>query len=225
MLKTKLKRAFKLSYAELNLLVNTKAKFALRDINEFAEYGYTTAKIQELIVSNQELANLPSDRQLEGTKMMLTEQKNTLVEQLGLAARKTLMVVSISNDIHSAFYRQFELGSLTNLNDAELIHKVSKLVAVSEKYQSQLETDGMTLKRIEELKNLQNQLISIITQRDLAEGEREITTERRVLLANKLYKDISNLCNIGKGIWINQSEAKYNNYLIHKTKTLNNTKN
>ena len=217
MLKIKVKREFKFSYAELNVLVNSKTSFAMRDSNEFAEYGYTNSKIQAIIAANQELAQLPSDKEMEGEKMLVTEQKDQLVDNLSLAAHKALTVVAVSNPVNSAFFRQFDIGSLTKLNDAELIHEVNKLIAVAEKYQSQLEADGMTLERIAELKSLRDQLSSVITQKNLAESEREITTEQRVVLANKLYRDTANLCNVGKSIWMDQSEARYGDYIIHKS--------
>ncbi len=217
MFKVKLKREFKFSYAELNVVVNSKTSFAMRDSNEFVEYGYTTEKIQAIIDANQELAALASDKEMEGEKMLVTEKKDQLVDDLSLAAHKALMVVEVSNPVDSAFYKQFEIKSLTKLNDAELIHEVNKLVAVAKKYRSQLEADGMTQDRIAQLKSLRNQLNSVVTQKNLAEGEREITTEHRIVLANKLYKDVVRLCNVGKGIWINQSEARYKDYVVYKT--------
>ena len=41
-----------------------------------------------------------------------------------LAAHKALTVVAVSNPVNSAFFRQFDIGSLTRLNDAELVHEV-----------------------------------------------------------------------------------------------------
>jgi hypothetical protein len=51
----------------------------------------------------------------------------------------------------------------------------------------------------------------------LKEGERDDATEERINLANALYNNLAKYCQIGKSIWDDISEAKYNDYVINPT--------
>ncbi len=218
MSKFKLKREFRFSYAELNVIVNSKTNFAMRDLTEFAEYGYTTEKIQAIVNANQELAAIPTDREMEGVRMLLVEQKDVLVSQLAEQLRKFLLSIAVSNSRHTAFFKQFKPQALSQVKSEKLISEANRIVAMAEKYKAIFEPDGVTDAKINALQELRTQLAEVIVNIDVADSERVIFTDQRVTMANKLYASLATLCLIGKGIWVDRGRAKYQDYVLERSK-------
>ena len=46
---------------------------------------------------------------------------------------------------------------------------------------------------------------------------RDSATENRWLIANEVYKQMAQYCEIGKFIWESVSEASYNDYVLYQT--------
>ena len=59
---------------------------------------------------------------------------------------------------------------------------------------------------------------SIHIQKDKV-SDRDIMVERRTELGNNLYEELIVLCNIGKDIWIDKDNVKYEQYVIYESNT------
>lgn len=188
-----------------------------RDIIEFTDRGYNAAKKAELMTVRNTVDNFPNDEQLEAIKINLTEQKD--------AARNTLekTMRSIFNRAENVFgqgsakYKEFGNAMISQQSDAEIVRVARIMSLTAEKYLTELSDEGLTSEKIATLIAQRNALDVAIDAQAQGISDRDVATESRVEALNKLYQLLTKYAGIGKDIFYEISEAKYNDYIIYDT--------
>ncbi len=101
------------------------------------------------------------------------------------------------------------------MSDSELEKCGKRVARTATLLLTQLAAEGITAAQIADLKTTaigfedaqDNQLDAI--------NDRDIATEERIDAGNALYEKLVKFCNTGKDIWVNASEARYNDYIIY----------
>lgn len=194
-----------------------KVSFLKRDIEEFAKYGYTIEKADDLDDRISSFENFPTDREFEGDVMIATEKKNALTIETILKIRSVMLRVQDKYGKQSAYYKKFGASALSNLKDEMLLITIRRVARVGGMYLNELQEKGLTQEHIDELIVMANDFEALIALQSDAIADREIGTMIRTNTVNELYAELSKICESGKGIWKESNEAKYNDYIIYDT--------
>jgi hypothetical protein len=208
-------KQFHFNYDEFPREMIVKVNFMTRDLKVFQEFGYdqeNAEKIENLIIS---FTDFPTDVELEGEVMIATEKKNLLKEELLESIRKIMVRVSILFDNHNPHYRKFGFGSISRMTDEALFRTGKRVARIAEMYLNELKKTGLHKTELKELINLADQFDEAIEKQLDAVADREISSMERAGLANHIYQEVLAICNIGKEIWKNRNEAKYNDYILY----------
>ncbi|MFT6147486.1 MAG: hypothetical protein ACJAUH_000163 [Saprospiraceae bacterium] len=104
-----------------------------------------------------------------------------------------------------------------DMSDAQLLFCGRRVIRVGNQMLPFLSDAGLseeTLKKVADtVLGFEN---SIHIQKDKV-SDRDIMVERRTELGNNLYEELIVLCNIGKDIWIDKDNVKYEQYVIYES--------
>jgi len=186
-----------------------------RDATEFLAYSVTADDIADFKALGDALEVFPTDDWYLGNVSIATEDKDAKADALRLAIRSISVRAENKWGPNSARYKQFRVTGMNKFNDRDLLVCARHVHYVGTQYLTDLASEGLTqtildnfLALAEEFEQSMNAQIDAVAQRD-------IKTEERVVMGNELYSYVVKYCNIGKQIWENVNEAKYNDYVIY----------
>ena len=210
-------RKYKLTDASLKQLSDDILNSLDRDVHEFSERGMTATKRMEFVNAIDRFSNYPSDEQLEAIKIAATEEKDAARGLVEKAMRTIfLMAKNVFKD-GTGKYKEFGNADLSRQNDDEIVRTAKIMEAAANKYLAQLVGEGLTQMRIDALKDARILLDDAIGEQRKAIRNRDSSTEERVEVGNALYELTSKYAEIGKDIWYDNNEAKYNDYVVYDT--------
>ncbi len=188
-----------------------------RDSAEFAVRGVDAAAITALQALGDSFEVFPTDEFYVGAMQIEVDAKNALRES------SMLMIQTISGyfeqkwGLNSGEYKQLRIRNLQQMSDNNYLVAARAVVSVATLYISDLTPIGLTQADVDalaaEAQLFEDKLNSVAEKRKL----RDDKARERVELANNLYDFVVTYCKIGKLIWENVNEAKYNDYIIYKT--------
>lgn len=188
-----------------------------RDIVEFTDRGYTPAKRTELMEARSAVEDFPSDEQLEAIKIDLTNQKETARRALEKSMRTILNMAENTFGFGSAKHKEFGASDITRQPDAEIVRNARIMSATADKYLRELENEGLTEDKIATLIAQRDELDLAIDAQAKGISDRDVATEDRIEVLNKLYQLLTKYAGIGQDIFYETDEAKYNDYIIYDT--------
>jgi hypothetical protein len=209
--------AFNFSFGTLKQLADNTLTLLDRDAVEFADRGFTPTKRDELVTAITNFDNAPTDEQLLGIKVEATAVKDAKRSSLEKQMRTMLLAGKIVFGENTGKYREFGDANLSIQTDSDLARNAKTMVTTATKYLNELSTEGITATKIDLLATTRNELDNAIDAQTIAINNRDNSTEARMILANNLYALVVKYNDIGKDIWIETSEAKYNDYIIYNT--------
>lgn len=214
-------RNYRMSDAELKQNGDNIISLINQDIIDFNDRGFSATKQTELENAIQAFSDYPSDEQLEGQKISATENKNTTRKVLEKSMRTFFLSAENVFGYGTGKYKEFGNADLTKQSDEELVRNAKILVQTAAKYLTQLSTEGITQTKIDLLEANRRNFDEGIDAQRMAIRERDAATEERINLGNALYALVVKYANIGKDIWYDSNESRYNDYVIYST--INNT--
>jgi hypothetical protein len=119
--------------------------------------------------------------------------------------------------LYSAKYKEFGNALISQQSDAEIVRVAKIMSSTAEKYLSQLADEGLTSEKITTLITQRNALDVAIDAQAKGISDRDVATESRVEALNKLYQLLTKYAGIGRDIFYETNEAKYNDYIIYDT--------
>lgn len=188
-----------------------------RDVVEFTDMGLTPAKRSDFIQKINDFAMFPSDEQLEGIKMSTTETKTLTRTALEKIMRTILLIAKLVFKEGTGKYKEFGNGDLTRQSDEELVRNANIMFVSANKYLNDLTNDGLSVAKIQQLDAAKKDFDLAIDAQRKAISERDTSTEARIEAGNGLYELVSKYAEIGKNIWYDTNESKYNDYVIYNT--------
>jgi len=217
MKKEQVVRTFKLADAVLKQKADELIALIDRDITEFTDRGYNTAKKTELTTARNTVDSFPSDEQLEAVKINFTEQKDAARNALEKSMRSIFKMAEHVFGLYSAKYKEFGNAGISQLSDAEVVRIAKMMSVTAEKYLPQLADEGLTSEKINTLITQREALDIAIDAQAQGISDRDVATESRVEALNKLYQLFTKYAGIGQDIFYVTNEAKYNDYIIYDT--------
>lgn len=208
------KRKFRMSYAELQYACTDKTQFMRRDIEEYKQFGISDVQLLDFEIQVQKLKDLPTDDEFLGFMVVLTKKKEEISEDLRSQVRKIMLRVALQYGADSGQYRSYGATNLSRVNDLKLLHTTTRVHRRAKADLNNLALYGLNSEDLNELLYTAKQFEKQLNKRSEAIAERDIATHNRLIMANQMYEKLSQLCRVGKTIWVSRNEAKYNDYLL-----------
>ncbi|CAD7799471.1 hypothetical protein CHRY9390_00491 [Chryseobacterium aquaeductus] len=217
MKKEQVTRDFNLADSVLKQKADELIALIDRDITEFTDRGYNAAKKTELTSALNTVDSFPSDEQLEAIKTNLTEQKDDARNALEKTMRSIFNMAENVFGQYSAKYKEFGNALISQQSDAELVRVAKIMSLTAKKYLPELSDEGLTTDKINTLITQRDTLDVAIDVQAKGISDRDVATESRVEALNKLYQLLTKYTGIGRDIFYETNEAKYNDYIIYDT--------
>lgn len=206
-------RNYNFTDADLKQRVDSLILSITRDITDFNKRGVITATLDALAAENEAFADLPTDEELLGQKTTATENKDAAATVLKAQIRS---IRGMADDKFNGkgIYRSFGFEGMDEMTDNDL-HRLGKRVfRVGTALQAAMQPNGLTTEVLTALKDATASFDNLIDVQDDAIKTRDIAAETRINAGNELFAEFSRLCNIGKSLYQDTDEAKYNDYVI-----------
>lgn len=186
-----------------------------RDQNQFSSFGILPATVTAFraLIATFELKI--TDDEAVGEQTTATANKEALRGELETLLRTTRGAMQ---DIYKGVgkYRKFGFDDFIKMADNDFIRMAKRVLRVLNELQAEI-TDDKPI-----VVSLLNDLETLIGQFDTAldtvadkKNERDIATQSRILAGNSVYAELVRLCDIGKTIFQDSDEAKYNDFILN----------
>jgi hypothetical protein len=210
-------RKYNFPDADLYLQATERIRYAHRDAKYFQQYGFDLERLKRFHSLCENFKELPSDDELVGDQMLMTEKKYQAAERLKSAIRSLMTRVAMKYHNRSGRYRKFGTAKMGDMTDAQLLFCGRRTVRVARQQIDFLAEVGVNeniLHRITEAcRDFEN---AVNIQQDRV-SDRDISVERRIELGNKIYDELVVLSDIGKDIWAERDPLKYEQYTIYES--------
>lgn len=211
------KKEYTLSNPELMFLAGDFVVFMNRDTTEFAVRGVDAIAITAFEALGNAFEVFPPDEYYSALVTAEVEAKNLY------RASSYAMVQKISGFFEQQWglgswqYKQLGIKSMSISSDDKYKSACRNVVAVATDQLANLTAIGLTQADIDTLdadaQSMEDEGHEIKEKMAL----RDSKTQERTLKGNELYSFVKQYSTIGKLIWENVDEAKYNDYIIYKT--------
>jgi hypothetical protein len=206
-------RIYRMKDADLKQKSDLIADNLTRDIEDFTTWNVTadTVKAFRQIIATFDAA--PTDEELEGDINDATDAKYTLGEQLRVAIRKIRNMSQLQYN-GKGKYNNFGFEDMANISDNELYRLAKRVIRTSARLADELALQGFTPAQLTTLTNLTADFDASIDVLQNQIEDRALFTQQRIMLGNVLYIELIRLSSIGKSLYEDSDEAKYNDYVI-----------
>ncbi len=157
-----------------------------------------------------------TDEELQGLVEEATTKKNATRKESEIAIR------SIRNMADRAYsgkgkYSNFGFEDLTKVSDADFYRLAKRVGRMATKYAADLDAEGLTAEQITALQTLATNFDNDIDAIEDAIENRDVETQERINKGNALWAEMGSLASVGKSIYEDVNEAKFNDYVLTPT--------
>ena len=218
-------RGYTLADADLAQLADDVVHLVQRDSTEFATRGVNAARLTAFKAKRDDFKLADTDQFMESLKMVKTETKNNLRDQLEVQLRTLITMAENTWERGSAHFKSLGDLAVSQMTDQDLVRNANNIIRVCTAYLTALAPEGMTSPMLVTAEIIRISFDDSIDEQVRAIQLRDIRTEERINLGNALYDEVVKICNSGKNIWENVNEAKYNDYVIYSSTSAKNSGN
>ncbi len=170
-----------------------------------------------LVVLRDNFSDTLPDQYYLAQQGITTEAKETARARLITPLRSVFTAAENVYGVRSMQYKLLGDASLTKLSDDALVRNARNTVVRATTHLDDLGKEGVTEAKLAEITALNKIFDQSVDEQISAERSRDFATLDRVDKGNALYAEMVKICNTGKDIWYEKSEAKYNDYILYNT--------
>jgi hypothetical protein len=208
-----LTRLYSIADADLKQLADALANSITRDIADFGTRNIDTRTVDELRLLTTTFDDASTDQELLGLVMDATAIKDTIAENTRKAIRAIRNMAELAFN-SKGLYNTFGFDDMANMSDSELCTLAKRVFRVGNRLMAQMEPQGLTAATLAALQTLRDQLDNALDNINEAVENRDIETQQRVMKGNALWQEMSRLASIGKSLYEDTNEAKFNDYVL-----------
>jgi hypothetical protein len=197
--------------------MRTKLGYMKRDKEQFAGFGTTEEDFSPAEASIVAFENMPSDKELEGSQVLATQEKDQAADVLREAMNAVMIRAESKWGKGSGRYKMYGISGLSKLDGWSLSTVAYRIHRVAGQQQTELGSEGLTAEMLESLLSAKDAYVVKLEAQEDAMANRDIATEDRIEIANTIYRQVAKWCNLGMRIWEGSNEAKYNEYVLYGT--------
>lgn len=213
MSQTVITRNYSLSDGDLKQKADGLATTLTRDLPDLAARKITDGFIKHLRDLITHFDEHSTDEELQGQVEEATMKKNATRKQAETAIRSIRNMADIAYS-GKGRYSNFGFEDLTHLADADFYRLAKRVVRMSTKYLPDLEPQGLTTDQIAALQTLAKGFDDDIDAIEDAVENRDTETQERINKGNTLWAEMSRLASVGKSVYEDTNEAKFNDYVL-----------
>lgn len=206
-------RLYSMSDGDLKQKADGLKATITRDLADFAKRNITATQVDAYQTTIDAFDEATTDVELQGEVTVAADAKNVIAENTRLAIR------SIRGMADTAYngkgkYNIFGFEDLARLTDADLYKLAKRVVRVGGKLFTDLAAQGLTRAQLTDLDNLAKSFDTAIDAVEEAIENRDLETQDRIIKGNTLWQEMLRLAAIGKSLYEDTNEAKFNDYVL-----------
>jgi hypothetical protein len=199
--------------ADLSQRADALKNTIIRDLADFASRNISTGSLEDYQLLIDDFNNSSTDVELAGQVQDATLRKDNLVLEVQKAIRPIRNMADIAYN-GKGKYATFGFDDLSRQSDNELIRMGRRVVRVGTRLLPELQSQGLTEDIITNLSNLVSNLDETIDEQQTAIENRDLETQDRIIKGNILWAEMLRLASIGKSLYEDTNEAKFNDYVM-----------
>ena len=212
-----IEREYNLTNAELCMLASNFVVFMNRDEAEFDARGVDDTVITAFEALGNAFEVFPTDDEYIGLITIEVDAKNAMRDTIMDSIQSVSGYLQQKWGLASGQYRRLGIKGVERLSDDLFLVKAREVVRIAEEYLADLTPVGLTQAMIDDLETDAQSFEDKLNAVKDAKALRDSKTQERTDKGNELYSFVKQYSTIGKLIWENLDEAKYNDYIIYKT--------
>lgn len=211
-----IKRVYKMSDSALIGAANKIIVGANRDVATLQSYGWDQARIDAIETDKVAFADLPDDMELSGMMAEATAAKDLLRKEATDFAMVQIMVrVALKFGEDTPTYRRFRADELHTATSDGFWKVIKRIHRQATALLPQLTAEGLTPAIVGILEVFGTDYNAALLAQDEAIDNRDQAVQARIEAGNALYAELTKLAMVGKRIWLNVNESKYNDYVLY----------
>lgn len=212
-----LKKTYRISNFELCGMVSDVVEYMTRDNVEFTGRGITTAMRDDFKALGDAFEVFPPDEDYLGIISDIVIEKTVLRNSITLMIQKISGYFEQEWGINSGKYKRLGINGLTSMKELEFLFRARAVARLAEEFLTELTPIGLTQAEIDALEAEAELFEGKINETSVAKSNREDKTEERTKKGNELYEYLVKYARVGKLIWENVNQSKYDDYVIYET--------
>jgi hypothetical protein len=206
-------RLYTIADADLKQLADDLQNTIARDAADFATRNVAAPQLTTFDALITTFDDTTTDVELKGMITDAVEKKKALVTNLHGGIR-TIRSMAEQAYGGKGKYKVFGFDDLTEQSDNDLYRTAKRVVRVGTSLQADLALQGLQASQLTDIATQATNLDVAIDAVHDAEEKRDMQTQDRIRKGNALYKEMSRLASIGKSLYQDKDEAKYNDYVL-----------
>jgi hypothetical protein len=212
-----LKRDYTMSNPDLCQLVSNMVSFMTRDATEFAARGVDALAITAYETLGNAFEVFPSDEEYKGLITIEVDAKEVLRDSIIERVQLISGFIEQKWGINSGEYKRLGISNFQNLKETAFLYRTREVVRIATEYLADLTPIGLTQAMLDALDADAQSFEDKMTAVSDAKAVRDTKANERTEKGNELYSYAVNYAKVGKLIWENVDESKYNDYIIYPT--------
>jgi hypothetical protein len=185
-----------------------------RDLTELAPRGVTQTTLDNFRVLIDDFKDYPTDEEFVGKITIAVGVKNTAKDEALTLSRTLRTAVENTYVEQPDMISLFKFEGLNKLDEDQLPRAMRKFHRLGVEYQAGLAAEGITVQWLVDYRKAVDLLDDELDNVEKAEEVRDKSAQVRIEKANKVYREVVRLTNIGKDYFFSRDEAYYNDYVI-----------
>lgn len=206
-------RNYSMADSELKQRADALANTLTRDLADLAKRKITVDSITAFKALITDFDDTSTDEELLGEVKAATEVKNAFAENIKKAIRPIRNMAEIVYE-KKGKYSSFGFEDMADMKDPDLYRLAKRVVRIGTKFLGDLENEGLTIEDLTNLKALANTFDDAIDEVEDKITDRDLETQARVKKGNAVWDEATKLASIGRSIYEDNNEAKYNDYVL-----------
>jgi len=206
-------RSYPFADGELKQKADGLVSTLTRDLPDLAARKITNGFIDHLRGLISSFDEHSTDAELLGLVEEATIKKNATRREAEIAIRSIRNMADIAYS-GKGRYSNFGFEDMTHATDADFYRLAKRVVRMCTKYLPDLEPQGLTPAQLTALQALTKNFDDSLDDIEDAVETRDVETQERINKGNMLWAEMGKLTSIGKSVYEDTNEAKFNDYVL-----------
>jgi hypothetical protein len=214
------RRDYKLTDYELCMFTSNLVKSMERDEAPFALKGVSASDTSALEQLGNAYELFPADSSYKADLSIAVMAKDSARKSLEIEIRDIAQCATVKWGLGAPQYKKFGVAGMGSMGDSKFLARSRQAVTVANEYLAALTDVGLTQAMIDSAAAASQSFEEDMNAVSTAVETRDIKTAERIRDGNALYDFVNKYCLIGKIIWDDVDESKYNDYVIYRQNPL-----
>ena len=206
-------RLYTIADADLKQVADDLKDTISRDAADFATRNVAAPQLTAFEALSSTFDDTTTDVELLGMVTDAVQKKNAIVDGLHTAIR-TIRSMAEQAYNSKGKYNVFGFENMTEQSNNDLYRMAKRVVRVGTSLQADLAVQGLQANQLADLAAKATSLDAAIDAVHDAEEQRDLEAQGRIRKGNALYKEMMRLSSIGKSLYQDTDEAKFNDYVL-----------